>query len=47
MRIGVNVSEMTKKDWKYLLAMTNPDVPREYDARCQHLDESVQETFAV
>ena len=46
MRIGVNVGGMTKKDWRdYLFAMTNPDVPREYDARRKDLDESVQETF--
>jgi hypothetical protein len=46
MRIdGVNVNGMTKDDWDYLLDMTNPDVPREYHARRQHLDESVQKTF--
>jgi hypothetical protein len=48
MQDGVNVKEMTQKDWRdYLFAMTNPDVhvPREYDARRKDLDESVQETF--
>jgi hypothetical protein len=45
MRIGVNVSGMTKADWDHLFSMTNPDVPGEYDARRQHLDESVKRTF--
>ncbi|CAB3995802.1 predicted protein [Paramuricea clavata] len=45
MQVGVDVSGMTKEDWDYLLAMTNPDVPRQYDARRKDLDKSVQETF--
>jgi hypothetical protein len=46
MRIdGVNVSGMTKKDWDYLLDMTNLDVPRKYHARRKDLDKSVQKTF--
>ena len=46
MRIdGVNVSGMTKKDWDYLLDMTNLDVPRMYHARRKDLDKSVQKTL--
>jgi hypothetical protein len=46
MRIdGVNVSGMTKKDWDYLLDMTNLDVTRKYHARRKDLDKSVQKTF--
>ena len=44
-RIGVNVSGMIKKDWDYLLDMTNLDVPRKYHARRKDLDKSVQKTF--
>ena len=47
MRIGVNVSGMIGNDWDYLLAMTNPDVPRNYHARRERLDNSVQQTFTA
>jgi polyhydroxyalkanoate synthesis regulator phasin len=45
MQAGVDVSGMTKDDWDYLLAMTNPDVPRNYHKRRKDLDKSVQKTF--
>jgi polyhydroxyalkanoate synthesis regulator phasin len=45
MQAGVDVSGMTKDDWDYLLAMTNPDVPRNYHERRKDLDKSVQKTF--
>jgi hypothetical protein len=39
MQIGVNVREMTQKDWDYLFAMTKDDVNR------KDLDKDVQNTF--
>ena len=45
MQAGVDISGLTKDDWDYLLAMTNPDVPRNYHERRKDLDKSVQKTF--